>query len=71
MKWLNPKENPIPNKGYIIAYVDHEITSGYIENELFIDSLHFEEDFSGENIRYGKDDIIAWMPLPSPPNLEN
>ena len=69
MKWLDPKTNTLPKKGDIIAYVNHEITSGWMENELFIDSLHFEQDFSGENIRYGKDDIIAWMPLPKPPTI--
>lgn len=67
MKWLDPKTHPLPEEGHIIAYIDHEVTSGWIENELFIDSLHYEEDFSMEHIRYGKDEIVAWMSLPNPP----
>lgn len=65
MKWLDPKT--LPKEGDIIAYIDNKVTSGWIEDNLFVDSLHFEPDFSGDNTRYMKKEIIAWMPLPSPP----
>lgn len=70
MKWLDPKNNPLPKEGEIIAYIDNKVTTGWMEDELFVDSLHFEEDFSGDNTRYIKKEIIAYMPLPPCPKLE-
>lgn len=67
MKWLDPKTLPI--EGVIIAYIDNKVTTGWIEDELFVDSLHFEPDFSKDNTRYMKEEIIAWMPLPPLPKL--
>lgn len=70
-KWLNPRNNPLPKEGEIIAYIDHKVTTGWMEEELFVDSLHFEENFSGDNTRYMKKEIIAWMPLPEPPKMDS
>lgn len=69
MKLLQVTTHPLPhNEEYIIAALkDGTITVGYIPSKLktlFIDSLHFEDDFGEQPVHYNTDEITFWMPLP-------
>ena len=68
--WIPCKEKLPDSDGYYIASMKHWVVILFYETEVPTDCCWTLEEYD-EEIPYGINEVLAWMPLPEPYEEEN